>query len=265
MLFTCTGFPLVPQTYRLIPILRSLQELSSLSGKPFTQPFSARLDPFTITIGPKVPSPDRTSAVLYLLSLDTLFYFFFYHYLKLSCLPVSQACPTESIISSKEALFHYYIPVPRTVPDMISICQMTEYIYLLKTLFTSIIFFNFHYKFVDEVWPGIFRQRQVILQGDRNFLSDGSFLTERKHRTCGTCIKLICFHLLGMIISTWKKSKQNPFKYLHKLCFNFQRVSIIFNKTEKVIHSPINNSNNAKVYNLKANNHIFLPLTILLM
>ena len=82
MLFTCTGFPLVPQTYRLIPILRSLQELSSLSGKPFTQPFSARLDPFTITIGPKVPSPDRTSAVLYLLSLDTLFYFFFYHYLK---------------------------------------------------------------------------------------------------------------------------------------------------------------------------------------
>ena len=111
MLFTCTGFPLVPQTYRLIPILRSLQELSSLSGKPFTQPFSARLDPFTITIGPKVPSPDRTSAVLYLLSLDTLFYFFFYHYLKLSCLPVSQACPTESIISSKEALFHYYIPM----------------------------------------------------------------------------------------------------------------------------------------------------------
>ena len=212
MLFTCTGFPLVPQTYRLIPILQSLQELSSLSGKPFTQPFSARLDPFTITIGPKVPSPDRTSAVLYQLSLDTLFYFFFYHYLKLSCLFTCLTSLPHWESHLQRSPFSLLYPSASNSTWYDKFCQMTEYIYLLKTLFTSIILSNFHYKFVDEVWPGIFRQRQVILQGDRNFPSDGSFLTERKHRTCGTCFKLICFHLLGMIISIWKKSKQNPFK-----------------------------------------------------
>lgn len=186
MLFICTGLPLASQTYGLVPILQSLQELSSLSGKAFTQPFSARLDPPTITIRLKVPLQTFSS-------LSTLsphpFLFLFYHYLKLSSLfTCLTSFPTESVISSREALFHYYMPVPRTVPDMISICQMTEYIYLLMTFFTSVIFFNFHYKFVDEVWPGIFRQRQVILQGDRNFLSDGSFLTERKHRTCGLAL-----------------------------------------------------------------------------
>lgn len=70
-----------------------------------------------LLIGPKVPSRQDQCCSLST-SLNTLFYFFLSHYLKVSYLPASQACPTESVISSKEALFHYYIPVPRTVPDM---------------------------------------------------------------------------------------------------------------------------------------------------
>ena len=73
MLFICTGLPLASQTYGLVPILQSLQELSSLSGKAFTQPFSARLDPPTITIRLKVPL--QTGLVLFsVYSLSTPFF-----------------------------------------------------------------------------------------------------------------------------------------------------------------------------------------------
>lgn len=84
----------------LIPIPEPLQERFPLPGKPFTQPFFARLDPSTITIGPKVPFLDRSSAASLSTVSQSLVLFFFLSQSKINLFVYLPHMPVPPRLSS---------------------------------------------------------------------------------------------------------------------------------------------------------------------